>query len=196
MDDRLKLPLTFDAAEMRRELGELERDAWIEHFVKQNYAGDWSVVPLRAPATAKHPVMMIYADPSCTEFVDTPLLARCPYFQKVLASFACELEAARLMKLTPGSVIKEHTDVDLAFESGQVRIHVPVLTNPGVEFYLNGRRVIMGEGECWYLRLSDPHRVSNLGTTDRVHLVIDARVNDWVRELFGRAEPGFCCAKT
>ena len=184
MHDRLKLPLKFDPGALQRDLAALESDAWIRHFVKQNYTGDWSVVPLRAPATAKHPVMMIYSDPLCREFVDTPLLQRCPAFQQVLGSFRCELEAARLMKLTPGSTIKEHRDHDLAFEEGHVRIHVPVKTNPGVEFFLNGERVVLGEGECWYLRLSDPHRVANLGETDRVHLVIDAPVNDWIRELF------------
>ena len=65
---------------------------------------------------------------------------------------------------------------------------MPVVTNPHVEFYLNGSRVVMDEGECWYLRLSDPHRVANRGEVDRVHLVIDGRVNDWVTELLTGAE--------
>jgi hypothetical protein len=37
----------------------------------------------------------------------------------------------------------------------------------------------MKEGECWYLRLSDPHSVSNKGNKDRIHLVIDIEVNSW-----------------
>lgn len=188
MHDRLKLPLRFDPRAMQSDLERLETDAWIDHFVKQNYTGGWSVIPFRASATARHPITMIYSDPSCKEFVDTPLLARCAYFQQVLATFRCELEAVRLMKLTPGSVIKEHRDHDLSFEEGRVRIHVPVTTNPQVEFILNGSRVVLEEGDCWYLRLSEPHRVSNLGSTARVHLVIDARVNDWLRELFQTAQ--------
>jgi mannose-6-phosphate isomerase-like protein (cupin superfamily) len=187
MEDRLKLSLAFDPARLKRDLDRLEAGRWTQHFVKQNYEGDWSVVALRASATAKHPVMMIYSDPSCDEFVDTPLLRETPYFQEVLGAFRCRLDAARLMKLTPGSVIKEHRDHDLAFEEGKFRIHVPVQTNPEVEFHLNGRRVILAAGECWYLRLSDPHRVANRGTTDRVHLVIDGRVNGWVEELFAQA---------
>jgi len=31
------------------------------------------------------------------------------------------------MRLTPGSVIKEHHDNDLSFEQGLVRIHIPVV---------------------------------------------------------------------
>jgi Aspartyl/Asparaginyl beta-hydroxylase len=91
------------------------------------------------------------------------------------------------MRLTPGSVIKEHTDVDLSFEDGMVRVHIPVTTNEHVAFHLNGARVVLEAGSAWYLRLSDPHRVANQGTTDRVHLVIDADVNPWVEALFEAA---------
>lgn len=186
MEDRIKLPLSFDASRLKQDLHGLEQGEWIDHFVKQNYSGSWSVIPLRAPRTAKHPVMMIGSDPTCDDFVDTPFLERSPYLKAVLAQIECPLDAVRLMKLAVGSDIKEHRDHELAYEDGHIRMHIPVVTNPEVEFYLNDRRVVMGEGECWYLRLSDPHRVANRGRTDRVHLVIDARVNAWVTEIFAR----------
>ena len=186
--DRLRLPLSFDPVRLERDLEALSGVAWIEHFVKQNYDGDWSVIPLRGVAGATHPVMMIYANPTATEFADTPMLAPCPYFREVLAAFACELQCVRLMRLTPGSVIKEHDDGDLDAANGVARIHIPVTTNAGVEFELNRRRIVMAPGSAWYLRLSDPHRVANKGTTDRVHLVIDAVVNDWLTDLLRRAE--------
>jgi hypothetical protein len=81
------------------------------------------------------------------------------------------------MRLTPGSRIKEHTDLELSFEDGVVRIHIPVITNPDVEFYLNGAHVTLAAGTAWYLRLSDRHSVFNGGNADRVHMVIDADVN-------------------
>jgi hypothetical protein len=91
------------------------------------------------------------------------------------------------MRLTAGSMIKEHEDVDLSFEDGSVRLHIPVVTNDGVDFQLNGARVVLEAGSCWYLRLSDPHSVANRGTEDRVHLVIDAFVNDWIGRVFEQA---------
>jgi hypothetical protein len=91
------------------------------------------------------------------------------------------------MRLTPGSVIKEHTDLDLGIESGAARIHVPVITNPDVEFLLNRTRVDMKEGQAWYLRLGDPHAVANRGITDRVHLVLDLVANDWLAGFFQAA---------
>ena len=165
------------------DFAELKEVEWIDHFVEQNYEGSWTVIPLRGPIGAEHPVMMIYSDPSCTEFENTPFLDACPYFQEVLSSFRCPVNAARLMRLTPGSVIKEHSDYDLSVEDGNARLHVPIITNPGVEFRLNDRLVDMRPGECWYLRLSDPHSVLNRGKEDRVHLVIDVTVDDWLTDL-------------
>ncbi len=185
--DRLQLPFTFDRDLLAADLRRLSATPWINHFVTQNYQGDWSVIPLRGPAGARHPVQMIYSDPTATAFEDTPMLADCRYFRTVLDTFACPLQAVRLMRLTPGSVIKEHTDHDLCFEQGSVRLHIPITTNDGVAFELNRRRVMLEAGSCWYLRLSDPHSVANRGDTDRVHLVIDAGVNQWVEAAFAAA---------
>ena len=118
-----------------------------------------------------------------TQYADTPMLRACPYFRTVLDAFACPLQAVRLMRLTSGSRINEHRDHDLSVEDGTVRIHIPVATNDGVAFMLNGTRVTMPPGSAWYLRLSDPHSVTNAGASDRVHLVIDAVANDWVRRM-------------
>jgi Aspartyl/Asparaginyl beta-hydroxylase len=182
--DRLQLPLVFDPALLERDLAAMAREDWIPHFVTGNYEGDWSVIALRGKAGATHPVTMIYSDPFCHDFVDTPFLEACPYYREVLAAFACPLQSVRLMRLGPGSVIKEHKDHQLSFEQGAVRFHVPVVTNPNVVFSLNGRRIVLEAGSCWYLRLSDPHSVVNLGTGARLHLVIDALVDRWVEDLF------------
>jgi len=124
--------------------------------------------------------MMIYSAPTATEFADGPLLDETPYIREVLTAFRCPLRSVRLMRLTQGSVIREHDDLDLAAELGMARIHVPITTNPQVEFLVNRVPVRMAPGEAWYLRLSDKHSVANRGTTDRVHLVIDAVVDDWL----------------
>jgi hypothetical protein len=187
LPDRLRLPFSFDPDLLVRDLQQLSSGDWISHFVKQNYDGDWSVLPLRGKAGAKHPVMMIYSDPAAKDFEDTPLLQGCPYFQDVLDAFKCPLRAVRLMRLTPGSIIKEHADLELSAEEGTVRIHLPITTNPGVGFYLNRSPVIMEAGSVWYLRLSDPHSAANNGDTDRVHMVIDGSVNDWVKAVLGAA---------
>lgn len=187
LPDRLRLPLAFDPTRMAAEVAQIDAADWIEHFVRDNYEGGWSILPLRCTAGATHPVMMAVSDPSATVFEDTPWLARAPYFRAVLGAFACPLQSVRLMKLDPGSRIKPHADHDLDAALGQARLHVPVTANPDVDFRLNGTRVEMQAGECWYLRLSDTHAIDNRGSTSRVHLVIDCTVDAWLAALLTEA---------
>lgn len=186
--DRLRLPLAFDPVRLAADLDALEGREWTRHFVRDNYEGDWSVLPLRAPAGETHPVRMICAPADSTTFVDTPLLAATLYFAEILAALRCPIGAARLMRLAPGSTIREHSDLDLSAEDGQARLHIPIRTSPEVDFRLAGRRVAMAPGSCWYLRLSEPHSVQNRGTTARIHLVVDAQVNAWLADLLDRGE--------
>lgn len=178
--DRVRLPLTFDPAPLADDIASLGDLAWTPHFVRQNYQGEWSALPLRASREARHPILMIAPHPHAKDFVDTPLLGRLPNIAAALAAFRCPLQCVRLMRLAPGSDILEHSDPDLEAEAGWARIHVPILTNPDVSFSLNREPVAMAPGETWYLRLSDPHSAANRGATDRIHLVIDARVDDWL----------------
>lgn len=189
LPDRVRLPLSFDPVPLARDVGALRKDAWHLHFVPQNFDGDWSVVPLRAPAGETHPIRMIYPDPGATTFVSTPFLEMCPAVREILAAFDCELRAVRLMRLAVGSKIKEHTDHELDADLRVARLHIPIVTNAEVAFRLNGTAVAMQSGEVWYLRLSDPHSVTNTGQTDRIHLVIDALVNDWLRDTINRGVP-------
>lgn len=66
---------------------------------------------------------------------------------------------------------------------GQLRLHVPITTNPEVQFFLDAHRLDLKAGECWYLDFSLPHWIENRGATDRVHLVIDCELNGWLRDL-------------
>jgi GNAT superfamily N-acetyltransferase len=179
--DAVKLPLRFDSSRLQADLARIMAGEFVPHFNTAYYQGDWSAVPLRSiGGQTNH----IYPDPMAKNaFADTPLLLRCPYVREVLALLRCPLQAVRFLRLKAGSVIKEHRDHELGFENGEVRLHIPVITNPQVEFVLNQMRIIMAEDECWYLNVNLPHRVANHGVTDRIHLVIDCVVNDWLREL-------------
>jgi ribosomal protein S18 acetylase RimI-like enzyme len=179
--DILKLPLQFTAANLQSDLARLGTENYVPHFNQAYYQGDWSAISLRSVGgQANH----IYPDPTAgNNFADTPLLACCPAASQVLGMLRCPQKSVRFLRLKVGSVIKEHRDYELGFEDGEVRLHIPVVTNPDVDFRLAGNRVVMQEGECWYLNVNQPHSVNNRGTTDRIHLVVDCVVNDWLREL-------------
>jgi hypothetical protein len=180
----VKLPMNFDVTRLQADLAGIRPDEWTAHFNTSYYDGLWSGIALRTTEGAHVP---LYPDPSKNTFVDLEALERCPYIGEVLAAFHCPLQLVRLLKLAPGSNIKEHRDYNLSYEDGEVRLHIPIQTNAEVEFAVDGRPLAMGAGECWYINFNLPHRIHNRGTIDRVHLVIDCVLNDWLREMLPRS---------
>jgi hypothetical protein len=180
-----KLPLHVSLLQIQNEVRALTR-SWQPHFNSKHYEGSWTVLSLRSPTGEVEQIL-----PETMEnesFRDTPLMNQCPAIKSLLNELHCPLMTARLMNLKTGSVIKEHRDHDLAFEKGEARLHFPLFTNPMVMFHINGVRVLMHEGDCWYVNVNLPHKVANLGNQDRIHLVVDCRVNDWLKQLFAQAD--------
>lgn len=175
-----RLPLNFDATRLQADLAHVPQSAWISHFNHRIYEGDWSGAALRAVPGSPIPM---YSDPLAENWEDTPLLLSCDYFREVLAAFHCPLLSVRLLRLGAGAVIKEHRDPMLSLEDGEVRIHVVVVTNPEVECCINGVSRHWAAGECWYADFTQLHSLANRGQTERVHIVLDCKVNDWLRGM-------------
>jgi|SRR5882672_2563673 len=181
MISNCKLPFAFDPTLLRSDLEQFAPEDWTAHFNADYYEGDWSGVALRSVSGV---ASQLYPDPLAEgSFVDTPILDRCPNIRAVLALFKCPLRSVRFLRLAAGSTIREHRDYDLGYEDGQIRLHVPIISNADVVFFLDAQRIEMNEGECWYLDLNLPHWVENRSGVDRIHLVIDCEVNEWLREL-------------
>ena len=178
----LRLPFDFDPARLRADLARVAPDEWIPHMQRRHYDGQWSGAALRSIGGASENIVPDARDGAT--FHATALLDRCPYFREVLATFHCPLQAVRLLRLHAGSSIAEHVDHALDFDDGEVRIHIPIVTSDDVKFYLDGARLVMAPGECWYTNVNLPHSVDNRGATDRIHLVIDCHVDDWLRGVF------------
>jgi len=176
-----KLPLKFDAQSMQADLREILPQEWRPHFNKQYYEGEWKALALRSTTGRNN---QIYRAPDdLREAIETETLSRCHYFRRVLDSFECPILAARLLGLGPGSRIREHEDFYIGPEYDQLRFHIPVVTDESVDFFVNHQKLVMNEGEAWYIDFSFPHRVENLSERTRVHLVIDCRINGWVRRM-------------
>ncbi|NQY07267.1 MAG: aspartyl/asparaginyl beta-hydroxylase domain-containing protein [Flavobacteriaceae bacterium] len=183
MLDRVKLPLTFDVQKMAEEVQALN----LERFVY------YDVQPLRSPAHFVDPSLPLpppaddYADGSWTDWKNTILLEKLPYIHEIMKGFQehTKVNLVRLLRLSPGAVVKEHTDptLGLHIEKSVVRLTIPILTNDETVFYLNRKPVDMKPGQCWYLRLTDPHMIENHGATERINLTLDMIPNDWVRSL-------------
>ncbi|MFT6395299.1 MAG: mannose-6-phosphate isomerase-like protein (cupin superfamily) [Bradymonadia bacterium] len=185
--DRVKLPFTFDPERLLAEVQAMS----LRDFVH------YDVVPLRSPAHFVDPTVPApppaadFADGSWTQWKDAPGLERSPHLQEVLAAFNANtaVNLVRVLRLEAGGVIAEHTDptLGLHIERSMVRLTVPIVRGPACTFWLNDIPVPMLPGECWYLRLTDPHKVHNNGTAERMSLTIDVVPNPWLQELIQSA---------
>ena len=177
----LRLPLQFDRARLQQDAAQFAPTQWEKHFNTHVYEGDWSGVALRILPNAAVP---LFPDPSNTQaFVNAPAMAQTSYVPEVLRTLHCSINSARFLKLAAGSSIKRHRDYQLGVEDGEVRLHIPVRTNAHVEFYMDDVRVPMAEGELWFLNFNHYHSVVNRSDEDRIHLVLDCVVNDWLLGL-------------
>jgi Aspartyl/Asparaginyl beta-hydroxylase len=183
----IKLPLRFDAGPLRADVERFREDEWVPHYNTALYEGEWSGIGLRSVGGKPQ---QLYPDPAAEGgFEDTEALARCPALAEIVAAFRCPLQAVRLLRLGPGASVGEHRDYRLGFEDGELRVHVPITTGPGVEFELDSRPVPMQPGEAWYVDVNRPHRVANRGDEPRVNLVLDCDVDDWLTALLEAGEP-------
>ncbi len=181
--DRIKLPFSFDVSKMLAEFEALK----LNHFEYYN------VIPLRSPAHLVDsslpfpPPASNYADGSWTDWLDTPILKQSPYLTEIVDFFRqhTTVTLVRLLRLAPGAVVKEHTDPTLALDVPEsvIRLTIPIYVNDQVTFFLNNTPVAMLPGECWYLKLSDPHKITNFGVTERVNLTLDMIPNDWIKKI-------------
>jgi quercetin dioxygenase-like cupin family protein len=179
---QLKLPFEFDVLRLQADMKRIGESAWIAHYNKAHYDGTWTSLALLSKDGSSSSIHASMDNNSALKA--TEIMGVCLYIQEVLDVFKFEKLAVRLMRLDVGAVIKPHRDNALGYEDGEFRLHIPIVTNPDVNFVLAGERVIMNEGTCWYINANEEHAVTNNGTTDRIHLVIDGKRNEWTDGIF------------
>ena len=158
----IQLPYSFDASRLADEVNALDESAWMKH--PSGFSGNSAVALLSRNGEDN--------DDFNGTMLETPHLNRCPYVRQVMASFGEVFGRSRLMKLGVTSEVKLHVDMNYHWYT-RVRIHIPVITNPDVTFYCADQQIHMQAGESWIFNSWRRHRVTNNGTADRVHLVID-----------------------
>ncbi len=130
-----RVPLPVDREALRTDVAALP-DAWRPHFQTAHHEGGWTVLPLRAPSGAVDEAIPFPLAGGPAQYRPTPWLAQCHGIARFLAGLACPVLAARLLRLAPGAAIRPHRDAELAYEKGEARLHVLIVSNPGVEFVI------------------------------------------------------------
>lgn len=158
----VKLARQYCAETLAAEVAALPAAAWLPH--PGRLPGN-DAVPLITPAGQ---VSNGFSGP----MAPTEALRQCPYIAEILADLGAVWGRSRLMGLAPGAVVPEHVDVGYYWRT-HIRIHIPVITNPGVAFSCDRETVHMAPGECWLFDSFCLHNVRNDGDQKRVHLVLD-----------------------
>lgn len=96
-----------------------------------------------------------------------------------------------LARMAPGGVIHPHRDGNPAARWPH-KIHIPILTNDRVTFFVEGVGYHFAEGEAVEVNNMGVHAVANQGASDRIHLIfeyydLDQPEPAWIRELVAAA---------
>lgn len=182
-----KLPQTFDVERLQDDLTIAERHEFASHPLSY-HDGSWQVINLIYAGGATH-----YKHEGAFGMGDAPpanttVLDECPYFQSVLGQLPGEIMMARLSSLPAGGRILRHYDPIESIDFGNLRLHIPIRTSPGVVFHLAYRRRRWAAGQVWYGDFTFPHSVWNRSDINRVHLIVDLKANDELKRMF---PPGY-----
>jgi hypothetical protein len=175
----LKLPIRFDAVALAAEVRALPPSAWTPH--PTGFVGN-EAVRLVTPVGED-------SDAIDGPMGPTPHLQQCEYVREIMAEIGGVWGRSRFMGLAAGSEVPPHIDIHYYWRT-HWRIHIPVITNPGVEFTCGDQTVHMEAGECWVFDSFLLHDVQNKGDTQRIHLVLDTVGGSNFAELLEAAESG------
>lgn len=175
----LKLPIRFDAEALAAEARALPPTAWTPH--PTGFVGN-EAVRLVTPGGED-------SDNIEGPMAATDSLNRCDYVRQIMAEMGGVWGRSRFMGLAPGREVPPHIDINYYWRT-HLRIHIPVITNPGVLFTCGGETVHMAAGECWVFDSFLQHDVQNKGDAQRIHLVLDTVGGGILPALMDAAEAG------
>ena len=174
----------MDIESSLRELGSVDSGPLIEAVLSMT-AEDWQEQQYRQNAYSVHehteslvmvfcqgwPDVQVTKEPSW----DALKVTAVPLMHQIIRNFyPAEGTIIRAMaaKLKSGGVIAPHRDTHQSFIHSH-RIHVPITTNPGVRFMINGRPHRFEVGNAYEINNQRNHSVMNSGSDDRITFIFD-----------------------
>lgn len=162
-----------DADALRARILEQEREAWLEDLGRQQtyevHRDTESIVMLFCDED--WPNGEIYRESGWDRLAEAAM----PVIDGIIESHYAPggtLLRAMAAKLKAGGRIRPHRDSLQSFHMGH-RIHVPITTNPGVRFTIEGRPYDFEVGKAYELNNQLKHSVMNIGAEDRISFIFD-----------------------
>jgi hypothetical protein len=95
-----------------------------------------------------------------------------------------ELQNVRIQAIAGGGDLGQHRERIIAIPNREhhykLRFHLPIVTNPGVKFIMDGRSYTMASGWVYLFNQWCRHGVANEGAELRAHLYWDFYLNDYI----------------
>lgn len=142
----------------------LYSDGWGTEF--NPYNGPNNYAPEFNPTNIKQKKLISIQKYVLPTEVTTPYL---DFVLKKLESLGLNPRKARVIRLTENSNCSWHQDG--VKEYYQVRLHIPLVTNPSCFFETQEGRIHMEYGGVYLVHVNKPHRITNGGDSARFHFV-------------------------
>lgn len=187
-----RLELGFDIEKLRRHLQEVVFP--LKPMMQGAYFGGWSVLSSNGSYTDGWQMgHLAFQDKNGQSSVDRDALRAMNldeeehfnrpteiysgYLQQVMEeiqAYGLTVFRARISLLTAGGRSSTHRDG--ADESYKVRLHIPIITNPGCFFETEeGAAHFPADGGAYVVRVNRLHTIYNRGTSHRFHLMMNIR---------------------
>lgn len=116
------------------------------------------------------------------ETTDTDVMQKLPDVKSEILNVMRLVQGSRLgrviiTKLEPGKKILPHADTQGEYAKYYTRYHLVLQGLPGSIFTCGDETVGMLTGELWWFSAQDEHSVTNNSRDDRVHMLIDVRID-------------------
>lgn len=102
----------------------------------------------------------------------TEWLAHLPALGRLFEAFGGVIAHCTIARIAPGDLLDWHFD-PTSIDHECSRLHLPIRSNPAAVTDFCDTRVHWPEGRLFYGDYGFPHRVTNTGPTERIHLYFD-----------------------
>lgn len=175
-----KLNRMFDPDKLKEDLRKVLQSTVPVPHLSNLHDGGWTGISLRNSSGRNEDGFGLNRG----HYENTPAFALCRYLMQVIDAFPAQIGIARLLFLSAGAKVAEHTDSTHHWQTGLIRLHIPIVTHEDVHMKIGGERANWREGELWFGDFSQPHSLHNASPIDRVHFVFDVNVNSDLLSLF------------
>lgn len=158
-----RLRIEVDVDEIVDEVDRLDPSCWRPH--PEGHVGNDALPIVSANGSTDD-------DSVDGDMLPTAVLQLLPSIVPVLAVLDAPIGRTRMMRIVPGGEATAHVDLN-RYWWDRHRVHIPLRTDPSVEFRCGEARVHMPTGSAWVFDTWRKHNVINPSSSERIHLVID-----------------------